>query len=255
MKVACPALAALLLAGAYAGAAHAALVPYTSDGIFTSTANFTKYGGANVRWGNNATNGDWEYGVVNAGDIPYSQGNIAWTGLPGYASGSTTVSNHQFTFTYAATGAMSLALRNNSGTQIGTDTSPASGVQLTATGTFTPPTGGVNTLAVRARAASGDIATVGPGGTGAGIRVNFTSGGFFDIGRLVGDSDAEYLVLVDDRLAGGFSIVDNATMKDGSGSLPMWQFKVGVTPVPVPAALPLFAAGLGLLGWVGRRRR
>jgi hypothetical protein len=28
-----------------------------------------------------------------------------------------------------------------------------------------------------------------------------------------------------------------------------------ITPVPLPAALPLFGAGLGLLGWVGRRRR
>ena len=28
-----------------------------------------------------------------------------------------------------------------------------------------------------------------------------------------------------------------------------------VTPVPVPAALPLFAGGLGLLGWMARRRR
>ena len=28
-----------------------------------------------------------------------------------------------------------------------------------------------------------------------------------------------------------------------------------VAPVPVPAALPMAAAGLGLLGWLGRRRR
>lgn len=27
------------------------------------------------------------------------------------------------------------------------------------------------------------------------------------------------------------------------------------TPVPVPASLPLAAAGLGLLGWIGRRRK
>ena len=31
--------------------------------------------------------------------------------------------------------------------------------------------------------------------------------------------------------------------------------KEDATPVPLPAALPLFAGGLGLLGWMARRRR
>jgi hypothetical protein len=32
-------------------------------------------------------------------------------------------------------------------------------------------------------------------------------------------------------------------------------FEVDATPVPVPAALPMLLAGLGLAGWVGRRRK
>jgi hypothetical protein len=28
-----------------------------------------------------------------------------------------------------------------------------------------------------------------------------------------------------------------------------------VTPVPIPAALPLFATGVAAVGWLGRRKR
>ncbi|MEX0281788.1 MAG: PEP-CTERM sorting domain-containing protein, partial [Arenibacterium sp.] len=45
-----------------------------------------------------------------------------------------------------------------------------------------------------------------------------------------------------------FSIDDG----DGFG---IDDVRLGATPVPVPATLPLLAGGLGLAGWIARRRR
>lgn len=254
-----PSLFALALLGA-SWQARAALTTFVNDADFNTNAGFSKVGGANVRWGNNAVNGDWEYAVVNASDAPIgasSQGQLALSALPGYASGSDAVANMQFTFSYTDAGLLSLSLRDIDGMSVGSAASVLGSVTLNP---------GVNALALRANIGTGDYAVIGPGLTTGGdpsaagvqgLRVNFTSGGFFDLGRLSGDFGAEYLMLTDSRLAGGFTITDTATLRDGSGSLPMWQFKLGTapSPVPLPAALPLLAAGLGVMGWVGRRRR
>lgn len=44
---------------------------------------------------------------------------------------------------------------------------------------------------------------------------------------------------------------------DGAGRNPdqFYLTGAGVTPVPVPAALPLLIGGLGIMGWVARRRK
>jgi hypothetical protein len=249
------AFAASALCSLAAVPAPAATVGYASDAAFLASAGFVSSGGANARWGNDGTSGDWEYAVVDGADMPLSQGQLQWSDLAGYAAGSPTVANHGFTFTYAVSGALTFALRDVNGVEVGSDTDPATpGTQRVAAGVIAPPLGGINTLVIRARAAAGDVAVVGPGGAAAGLRVSFAGGGFFDLDRLVGDADAEYLLLRDERLGGGFSITDNAALRDGAGSLPMWQFKVGVTPVPEPAALPLAVGGLALLGLLARRR-
>ncbi len=232
--------------------ASADVVYYSSDADFIANADFAKVGGANVKRGNLGANGDWEYAVVDPNDTPYQQGQLAWPTLAGYAAGTDLVANSQFSYTFSAAGVQTLALRDINGNSVGNVS--------TVTGTVTlPPIGSINTLAVRARADSSDYAVVGPGGTAAGFRVNFTSGGFFDMLRVVGDSNAEYAVLIDDRLAGGFWITDDATFLDtganGSGAVPMWQFKVGVTPVPLPAAAWLLLSGIGALGAIARRHR
>lgn len=240
-----------LVAAALAGAAcpvQAALLLFDSDAAFLAGPAFTKVGGANVRWGNGATNGDWEYAIVNASDVPVAgaQGQLAWPSIPVYGAGTNDVANMQFSYSFGASGLQTLTLRDVNSNVIG-DIGAASG-------TVALPAGGVNTLAVRAKASSGDYAAVGSG-SDPGFRVNFTSGGFFDIGRLAGDANAEYAVLVDERLAGGFAITDLATLHDGRGSDPMWQFKVGISPIPLPSALPLLALGLGASGLLLRRRR
>jgi len=48
----------------------------------------------------------------------------------------------------------------------------------------------------------------------------------------------------------------NVTIAFGSGSFAMWdQASLAVTTTPLPAALPLFAGGLGAFGVLGWRRR
>jgi hypothetical protein len=45
----------------------------------------------------------------------------------------------------------------------------------------------------------------------------------------------------------------SATFSDPAGG--PFEFALGVTPTPLPAALPLFATGLGAFGWLGWRRK
>jgi hypothetical protein len=58
---------------------------------------------------------------------------------------------------------------------------------------------------------------------------------------------------VDDRFSGGFEVSGESILTDGSGSLPMYQFKVGVGIVPIPGAFWLLASGC--LALVGIRRK
>ena len=62
-----------------------------------------------------------------------------------------------------------------------------------------------------------------------------------------------------DNGAGGFTFLISGTLADAF-DVPWYKETDGtgsysIAPVPLPAALPLFASGLAGLGWLGRRRR
>lgn len=215
---------ALLMIGLVLGAHSASATTiegYASDAEFLADANFTKFFGGNVRWGNAGPSGDWEYSVVDANDIPLLPGNPnqhAWA--PGPAP-----NDHDVTFSYDGAGFLLLdpSLPNGAST--------ASGVSGT----------GINALAIRARADGGDAASLlDP------ITISFLSGGpDVVLSGLSGDADAEYIVVIDPRFADGFSVDAAARLQDGSGSLPQYGFKVGF--IPEPGTALLVGAGLALM--------
>lgn len=239
-------LAAVLAIAATIAPAHAAIVGYNSDAGFLASG-FASAFAANVRWGNDATNGDWEFSVVDGSDMPFSgaQRQLQWSGTPSYTSSP----NHRYEFVYNVDPGA-----NNDDVSLALSTITNGAALDTASTHNQLDFSGINSFAVRARTGPGDVVQF------QNLRVSFQTGGFVDLGGLSGDADAEYVVLIDDRLAGGFRLTipnqsyGTATLQDGSGSLPSYQLKVGITPVPVLAALPLLLAGLGVLGVLGWRR-
>jgi len=199
---------------------------FGSDADFLANANFTKEFGGNVRWGNAGTSGDWEYSVVDANDIPIGAGNPkqhAWSGSP-------STNDHGVSFDYDGVGTITLDPSLPNGASVETGFSA----------------GAINALAIRARADSGDEAQL-----LSPITITFDLGGpNVVLGTLTGDGNAEYVVVLDSRFAGGFEVTADAQLKDGSGSLPQYGFKAGIIPEPGTAVL----VGSGLL-LLGLRRR
>lgn len=210
-----------MLAALCGGAAQAGIVTFNSDADFITYQNsgaFTKTFGGNVRWGNGAGNGDWEYAVVNGADIPIGAiGQTPWAGS----------NAHDATFSYDGGTSATLAL---SGIGSLTRTVPAAPTVLLA----------------RVR----DSVTVFSTLTNIEIDLAYNGVGVdYSYNLLTGDANAEYWGVADANLALGFTVTADASL-DGprtSGSDPMYQFKVGV---PEPASL-----GLALLGAASLIRR
>lgn len=211
-----------MLAALWSTAAQAGIVTFNSDADFITYQNsgaFTKTFGGNVRWGNGAGNGDWEYAVVNGADIPIGAiGQTPWAGS----------NSHDVSFSYDGGTSATLALGG-----IGT---------LTRAVPAAP-----TVLFARVRDSVTIFSTL------SNIEIDLAYNGVgvdYSYNLLTGDANAEYWGVADANLALGFTLTADASLEGprSSGSDPMYQFKVGV---PEPASLGL--AVLGAAGLIWRR--
>jgi hypothetical protein len=245
-------LSCLAVSPGTAGATSVFTIDNDADFIATYQPDFTKDFGANVRWGNAATNGDWEYSVVDGGDFPLPGTNpkqFAWA-----TPSPTTLNEHLVSLVFDPDlSVMSDELTLGLDFTSGSITDPADSV---GTPTVTLP---VNALFVRARAEVGDVATLDDiivtfevDNTSINLNdVALAGGTFFDD---TGNGSAEYIVLIDSRLDDGFTVTASADLQDGKGSVPQYGFKVGHY-VPEPATVLFLGSGLVGLAVCGRARR
>ncbi len=212
--------AAIMTLGAAGSAQAATIFTYDSDAEFLASG-FTKVGGVNVRWGNNATNGDWEFSVVDGSDSPMDQQQVRW-------------SNH---------GVPELKVDfDDEG--ISADLGSSSGD--IAESSWMADLGSYNTVLFRAKSTNGLELT--------DISVN----GDLLTNLLSGDSNAQYIgISMADFISGSLSL--KFTADAGSGSDPGAQIKFGSLPtasVPEPGSLGLVLLGIaGVFGATRRRFR
>jgi hypothetical protein len=226
--------AAILMVAA--SVAQAATVTYTSDADFLANAQFTKQFGYNVKNGNSAANGDWEYAIVNGSDVPqFGSQQLAW--------GHNTQRDHDFSFAYDGGAIADLDLMNITGLPAIADQSNSGNVSGLVSGS-------PNAIFIRAR----------DGGTNSQVDLSnlvltfLIDNAVINLGSLFGDGDAAYVGVIDTRVAGGFTITGDVLLNTGDpgggGSSRMYQAKIGVSTavVPIPAAVSLLSGALGALG-------
>lgn len=217
----------LLLGLVGTSSAHAlTITTLSSDGEFIASYTpdvWTKAFGGSVRWGNNAAAGDWEVSVVNGADLPLHQ-------RQGVVSGP-----RDFVFSFDSS--LSTATLSVDGFDDSVGVVPGAGI---------------NTVMIRARASEGNVAAL------SELMLDL-GGSVHVLNNLLGDSNANYLVLQDSGFAGDWSISGVGLLSgDASprGSNPLYQFKVGTT-ASVPdagASALLLMLGLGACAALRRRR-
>jgi hypothetical protein len=224
-----------------ASSASAYTVAYVSDADFLANGNFTKYFNANVRWGSGTASGDWEYSLMNGAETTTFGVEQQHDWVENGGLGDT--NPHSYLLDWDdGTGVASLSIS----------------LEIPVSSTTPPGVGTVNALAIRAKASgvNGEAVTL-----TSPITISFDDdpGNPLVVGPLVGDANAEYIVIVDSRLGGGFDVTGAASIfkDDGSpppeGSEPQYGFKVGF--VPEPGTALLLGCGLALLAGVRRRAR
>lgn len=220
-------IACAIALGAADEARALTITPLDSDNAFKADAaaiGWTKEFGYNVKWGNNASNGDWEYSVVNGGDSPRDQ-------QQGPVSGEI-----DFVFSYLS-GVASLELDG------------------LATSTWNPAaSGGLNVVYLRAAIFSGNTASM------TDMSLTFGASPSIPLSDLFGDTDAQYFKLSDSRFSGDWTLEGKGTLERGDPSnkvalaRPMYQLKVGTaTNVPDTGVTGLLL-GVGLVAVAALRR-
>ena len=225
---------AALLSALLAGVATAPVEAQTYASTFDSDASFlswaadndwVKHFGANMKWGNNALGGDWEWALVDGSDRPLVQDDMAWDGL-----------TYEFSFIY----------------------DPFEAALGLAGSGMVADVGGRGVTHILARASMYEDNDW----TGFDwFDISLSTGESIFNSSLQADSDAEYWAIEDTRLADGFVATGAVTLGGDAGrtalSRPMAQFKVGTArvSVPEPENWLLMATALVMLGIVSLRRR
>jgi hypothetical protein len=87
-------------------------------------------------------------------------------------------------------------------------------------------------------------------------RLEYGPGLTFSSSSSAGLADITASIALAANASSGGSLFDPLASLELLDVVPVDQIlAVAVPPVPIPAALPLFAGGLGLMGWVSRRRK
>lgn len=209
-----------------------------SDASFELGAQFDKLFSGNVQIGNNALKGTWEYSIMNAAEKEAFDPQQFVFSAP---------DSYQFSIT-------------QDGPRYHASLKLNSSASSDKTFTFDPGTKN-NALAIRARASAETTSHL------ASPTIDFHAPGVSDIhpDDLVGDNNAEYVMIASNGFAGGFTIAgDFHFMNRKSNAVPSFQFKFGhtdlpiggdfTTAVPEPGTFVLGFAVCAVLGCAARSR-